>query len=106
MSRNSSRLFSASSLRSERREIFEAFVAGGEQREMRGALAARHFVFVHHGAGGEVGLAADDALHLGLFGGHVKVDGAVEIAMVGHGHGRHVQLLHAFHERINAHSAV
>jgi hypothetical protein len=71
-----------------------------------GAFAARNLVFVHHRAWCEIGFAAEDALHLGLLGGHVEVDGSVQISMVRHGHGGHFQLLHTLHERVDAHGSV
>ena len=44
---------------------------------------------------GDVSFAAEDRLDAGLFGALVEVDRAEEIAVLGRGHRRHAEVLHA-----------
>ena len=46
----------------------------------------------------DVELAADDRLDPGLFRGVDKLDGSENVAVVGHGHGGHVEFLYTLDE--------
>jgi hypothetical protein len=55
---------------------------------------------------GDVGLHAEDRLHPGLLRLLVEVDGAVEVAVVGHGHRGHPLRLDGLEEVLDADRAV
>ncbi len=87
----------------ERGELDEVVVAGGrlgEERQVRVALRLRAAVV------GDVDLAADDGLDPVGFRRLDEVDRAGERAVVGEGHGRHLELRSARGERRNAARAV
>ena len=87
-------------------EIVPAFVVFGQQRHVRGALAAGELLFVLHLPRGEVDLAAEDRFHPGLVAFLIEFDRAVEVAVVGHRHGRHSEFLGALGEILDADHAV
>ena len=79
--------------RDELLQVAPAFVGLGQQRHVAGPLAAGDVLLVLQIAGGEVDLAAEDRLHPGLLAGLVELDGAEQVAVVGHRHRRHPELL-------------
>ena len=87
-------------------EVFKARVVGGEQGQVRGAFATGDFLLVVHGEGGQVGLAANDGIDLFGLGLLVEFNGAIEVAVIGHGHGGHAQFGNAVHQLPNPHGAI
>ena len=63
-------------------------------------------IFVLHRSGGQVTFDADNRLDPGRFAGAVKLHRAVHGAMVGKGQGRHLQLLGAGGQIVDATEAV
>ncbi len=69
-----------------------------QQREMVGGIPRGGGVLFRELAGGHVDLAADDRLDPGLLRLLVELDGAEEVAMVGHGDRRHAELARLAHD--------
>ena len=86
-------------------QVVHALGGLGQQRHVRVGTGAGHVVvLLRRGApahrlavpavlGGDVGLDADDRLDPGLGGLGPEVVGTVEVAVVGHGHGRHARAI-------------
>ena len=79
--------------RDELLQVAPALVGLGQQRHVAGPLAAGDVLLVLQAAGGEVDLAAEDRLHPRLLAGLVELDRAEQVAVVGHRHRRHPELL-------------
>ena len=94
------------SLGDELAEIVPALVVFGEQRHVGRALATGELLLVLHFPRGEIDFAAEDRLHAGLVALLVEFDRTVEVAVVGHRHGRHAEFLGAFGEILDADHAV
>ena len=83
-------------------QVAPALTVLGEQHEVvvgggRGARLAA----VGSAAGGDVGLHAEQGTDVGLAGGLVEIDGAVEVAVVGDGEGLLAHRSSAFNERLD-----
>ena len=91
-------------------EFDEVFVAGfvfGEENEMVVNVFAAGAAFLFETrTGGDVDFAADDGFDVFSAEGLVKIDGAVEDAVVGDGEGAEVQFGGAFGEFVQAASGV
>ena len=88
-------------------EITVAFFVFGEHQQMVVSVAfGRRAPDVMVIFLADVKLAADDRLDTGLDGGIHKMHGAKNIAVVGHGHGRHSQLLDALDELFDVAGAI
>ncbi len=81
------------SLRRDLDQIAVAFFVFGEHQQMVVGVAFGRRAMVVFLA--DIEFAADDRLHARMLGCVDKMDCAKNIAMVGHGHGGHAQLLHA-----------
>ena len=90
-------------------QVMHALGGLGQQRHVRERTATGHIVVtalvpLHAFAlktariGGEVGLHADDGFDPGRLGFFVEVVGTEQIAVIGHGDGRHTQFCGAFKE--------
>ena len=79
------------------------FVFGEHQQMVVGVAFGRGAVVVFLA---DVEFAADDRLHASMLGRVDKVDRAKDVAVVGHGHGRHAQFLHALAELFDVTGAV
>ena len=98
--------------------VIEAVEVGGGDEVDEVAVALLVFaeedevvVAVGIGAGlvallGDVDLAADDGVDAGGLGGVIELDGAEEIAVVGHGDGGHFLLDRDLHELVDIAGAV
>ena len=87
-------------------QVVPTLVGFGQQGHVGGVLATDDLAFVIQRRGGEVDLAAKDGLDLLFQAVLVKLDGTVEVAVVGHGHGGHAQLRGPFGQIPGADHAV
>ncbi len=58
---------------------------------MGGAFAIEDFLSIFHTAGSEIDFTTQDGFDAGFFAGLIEIDGAVEVAVIGHGDGRHAE---------------
>ncbi len=77
-------------------QVAVALVVLSQHDEVVVAVALRRRAMVFFLA--DVQLAAQDGLHAYFFGGVGKLDRSEDVAVVGHGHGGHVEFLDALHQ--------
>ncbi len=87
-------------------EFKQILVAGqvfGEEPEVKeGFAVVGATVFFEARGFDKVEFAADEGFDARAFGGVIKGDGPVEIAMIGEGEGRHIQIDGPFHQAVDA----
>ncbi len=69
-------------------------------------MPAGRLAFVHPGARGDIGFAADDRLDARFRGLEIEIEGAEEVAVVRHRDGRHVKVDGLFYEGVEGISPV
>ena len=85
-------------------EVAVAFFVLSKYQQVIVGIALRRRAMVVFLA--DVELATDDRLHAGVLGRIDEVDCAKNVAMVGHGHGRHAHLFHALAKFLDVTGAV
>jgi hypothetical protein len=86
------RLVEVALQRGRRAEAQQVGIAGlvlGQQGQVAVGLGSVAPLLLKPGPGGQVRLNTDDGLDPVLLAGQVEVDGAEQLAVVGHGQGRH-----------------
>lgn len=58
---------------------------------MGGTFSIEDFLFIFSTTWGEIDFTTQDRFDASFFTGLIEIDGAVEIAMIGHGDGRHAE---------------
>ncbi len=82
-------------------EVGPALVVLGEQHQVKAAVREARGRAIAAVARGDVGLDAEDRLDAGGPRPRVELDGPVQVAVVGHRHGVHAQLLDAAHQPVD-----